>query len=146
MDMNTILLIEDDPSDLELALLAFQRSNIANPIEIARDGAEALELLGLRGGAPRAVAPCLVLLDLKLPKVSGLEILRLMRSDEQLRVVPVVMLTSSHEENDILTSYNLGVNSYIVKPVDFDRFVDSVREISMYWLLLNQSPVGVSVP
>lgn len=145
MDDKTILLIEDDPSDLELALLAFRKSNIANPIEVARDGAEALEMLGFESGPRPKSPPCLILLDLKLPKVSGLEVLQRLKSDEEFRLVPVVMLTSSHEESDIVTSYDLGVNSYIVKPVDFDQFVDSVAQLSMYWLLLNQSPVAVPV-
>lgn len=141
MQNASILLVEDDPSDLELARLAFRKSQIANPIEIARDGAEALERLGLSGSPATGDAPCLILLDLKLPKVDGIEVLRRIKGDEVLRLVPVVMVTSSHEESDIITSYGLGVNSYIVKPVDFNQFVESVRQLSLYWLLLNQPPV-----
>ena len=141
MQNASILLVEDDPSDLELATLAFRRSQIANPIEVARDGAEALDKLGLNGSPAAGDPPCLILLDLKLPKVDGIEVLRRIKGSETLRLIPVVMLTSSHEESDIITSYNLGVNSYIVKPVDFNQFVESVRQLSMYWLLLNQPPV-----
>lgn len=141
MQNASILLVEDDPSDLELATLAFRKSQIANPIEIARDGAEALAKLGLDGSPLRGEPPCLILLDLKLPKVDGIEVLRRIKNNEILRLIPVVMLTSSHEESDIVTSYDLGVNSYIVKPVDFNQFVESVRQLSMYWLLLNQPPI-----
>ena len=140
MQNASILLVEDDPSDLELAKLAFRKSQIANPIEVARDGAEALDKLGLSGSPLVGEPPCLILLDLKLPKVDGIEVLRRVKGSEKLRLIPVVMLTSSHEESDIVTSYDLGVNSYIVKPVDFNQFVESVRQLSMYWLLLNQPP------
>lgn len=139
-----ILLVEDNPTDVELALHAFKKYNIANSILVARDGLEALEyLFGLGQYKERNVAdlPKVVLLDLKLPKVDGLEVLRRLRSDQRTRMVPVVVLTSSHEEKDVAQSYNLGINSYIVKPVDFGKFTEVVRELGFYWLFLNQPPV-----
>ena len=141
-----ILLVEDNPDDVALALHAFRKHKLTNRIVVARDGAEALEfLLGKDSevvGRSQDV-PRVILLDLKLPKVSGLDVLRRLKQDERLRNVPVVMLTSSREEPDIAESYRLGVNSYIVKPVDFDRFTEAVRELGLYWLLLNEPPVGV---
>ena len=136
-----ILLVEDNPNDLELALHAFQKHKFANRIEIARDGQEALDyLLGTNGRAP-GLTPKVVLLDLKLPKVDGLGVLREIRASPNLRQLPVVILTSSREERDIVESYNLGVNSYIVKPVDFDKFVETVQTLGLYWLLLNEPPI-----
>jgi two-component system, response regulator len=139
-----ILLVEDNPNDLELALRAFEKHKFANSIEIARDGQEALDyLLGGNGREPGA-PPRVILLDLKLPKVDGLQVLRAIRATEALKHLPVVILTSSREERDIVESYDLGVNSYIVKPVDFDKFVETVRTLGMYWLLLNEPPLAES--
>ena len=139
-----ILLVEDNPNDLELALHAFAKHKFANRIEVARDGQEALDyLLGGNGRLPGA-RPRVVLLDLKLPKVDGLQVLREIRSTPELARLPVVILTSSREERDIVESYDLGVNSYIVKPVDFDKFVDTVQTLGLYWLLLNEPPVAAT--
>jgi two-component system, response regulator len=138
-----ILLVEDNPTDVELTLRAFKKNNLANPIVVAGDGAEALDYLYCRGTyADRdpACKPKVILLDLKLPKVDGLDVLRIIKNDENLKAIPVVVLTSSHEEQDIVTSYDLGVNSYIVKPIDFDKFVDAVCQLGLYWLVLNLCP------
>jgi CheY-like chemotaxis protein len=138
-----ILLVEDNPNDVELALRALKKHNLANRVFVARDGAEALEFLfadGGSGGRKIGNTPKVVLLDLKLPKVTGLEVLRRIKSDEWAKCIPVVVLTSSREEPDVAASYKLGVNSYIVKPVDFDKFVHSISELGLYWLLLNQAP------
>ena len=138
-----ILLVEDNPNDVELALHALKKNNIANRIEVVRDGAEALEFIFATGAyASRSIehAPKVILLDLKLPKVDGLEVLRQIKADPRTRAIPVVVLTSSREERDIVESYNLGVNSYIVKPVDFEQFTEAVRTLGLYWLLLNQPP------
>ncbi len=138
-----ILLVEDNPNDVELTLRALKKNNIANRIEVVRDGAEALDFLfGIGAHAGRNVqdGPKVVLLDLKLPKVDGLEVLEQVRSDPRTKTIPVVVLTSSREERDIAESYNLGVNSYIVKPVDFEQFTEAVRQLGLYWLLLNQPP------
>jgi two-component system response regulator len=139
-----ILLVEDNPNDVELTLLALQDNKLTNPIHIARDGAEALDFLfGTGSFTDRnpGSGPKVVLLDLKLPKVDGLEVLRQIKSDPRTRSIPVVVLTSSREERDIVESYRLGVNSYITKPVDFEQFTQAVRTLGLYWLLLNQSPV-----
>lgn len=138
-----ILLVEDNPNDVELALHALKKKNIANRIEVVRDGAEALEFIfatGAYADRQNAENPRVILLDLKLPKVDGLEVLRQIKADLRTRAIPVVVLTSSREDRDIVESYNLGVNSYIVKPVDFEQFTESVRQLGMYWLLLNQPP------
>lgn len=138
-----ILLVEDNPNDVELTLHAFQRYNLANRIQVARDGVEALEFIfGAGGGGedPPSGLPKVVLLDLKLPKINGLEVLQRLKSDPRTRVIPIVILTSSREERDVVESYQLGVNSYIVKPVDFDQFISAMRTLGMYWLLLNQPP------
>ena len=138
-----ILLIEDNPQDLELTQRALRKSNLTNCIHIARDGAEALEFLFCEGAyAARKFenGPKVILLDLKLPKVDGLEVLKRIKSDLRTRSIPVVVLTSSKEQNDVVESYQLGVNSYIVKPVNFESFAAAVQEIGMYWLLLNQPP------
>jgi CheY-like chemotaxis protein len=140
-----VLLVEDNPQDLELALRAFKKANLTNRIEVARDGAEALAFLfceGPHAGRRIEDGPKVVLLDLKLPKVDGMEVLRRMKSDPRTRSIPVVVLTSSKEQNDVVESYNLGVNSYIVKPVNFERFATAVQELGYYWLLLNQPPKG----
>ena len=141
-EVNGILLVEDNPDDVELALHALKRNNILNPIVVARDGQEALEYLFYTGKYEDSKhdKPALILLDLKLPKVDGIEVLRKIKSDSSLKKVPVVILTSSKEEKDLVESYNLGVNSYIRKPVDFDQFVETVRYIGYYWLLLNEAP------
>jgi len=139
----TILLVEDNADDVELTLHALKRNNILNPIDVVRDGQEALDYLFLSGkyaGAGHAT-PALILLDLKLPKIDGLEVLKKLKADQKLKHVPVVVLTSSREEKDLIESYNLGVNSYIRKPVDFEQFVETVRYIGYYWLLLNEPPM-----
>ncbi len=138
-----ILLVEDNPVDVELTLHAFRRNHLANPIQVVRDGEEALDYLFARGAyRDRALERPLklVLLDLKLPKVDGLEVLRAIKSDSRLEVTPVVVLTSSLEEKDLVESYHLGVNSYIQKPVDFEKFREIVKNLSLYWLLVNQPP------
>lgn len=138
-----ILLVEDNPNDVELTLHAFKRHNLSNRIQVVRDGAEALDFLFCTGAyADRRLedSPKLILLDLKLPKVDGLEVLQQIKSDPRTRALPVVILTSSSEERDIVESYRLGVNSYITKPVDFDQFIEAARQLGMYWLLLNQLP------
>jgi two-component system response regulator len=138
-----ILLVEDNPNDVELALHALRKNRLANRIHVVRDGAEALEFIFCSGDYENRAGyalPRLVLLDLKLPKVDGLEVLRRIKSDERMRTIPVVMMTSSREERDIVDSYRLGVNSYIVKPVDFDQFTDAVRNLGMYWVFLNTPP------
>jgi two-component system response regulator len=138
-----ILLVEDNPHDVKLTLHAFRKNNIANHTQVVRDGAEALDYLfceGIYKTRPCSL-PRIVMLDLKLPKVDGLEVLRRMKNDPRTQAIPVVMLTSSREERDIIESYQLGVNSYIVKPVDFEQFNQAVRNIGMYWLLLNEPPV-----
>jgi CheY-like chemotaxis protein len=142
-----ILLVEDNPNDVELTLHAFEKHKLANSIHVARDGQEALDYLFGElgnGGDPGHGPPKVILLDLKLPKVDGLEVLRTIRADPSLRTVPVVILTSSREERDVVESYNLGVNSYIVKPIEFDKFVETVRALEFYWLLLNEPPVTVA--
>lgn len=134
-----ILLVEDNPNDVELALHALRKHKLANNIHVVRDGAEALEYL-FPGDGHENAAPRIILLDLKLPKVDGLEVLRAVKGDERTRMIPVVVLTSSREERDLVESYRLGVNSYIVKPVDFQQFAEAVQQLGMYWLLLNRVP------
>lgn len=138
-----ILLVEDNPNDAELTLRSLKKNNVSNRIHVVRDGAEALDFLFGKGaytGRSLRDGPKVILLDLKLPKVDGLEVLRQIKHDVQARKVPVVILTSSKEERDIVESYQLGVNSYIVKPVDFAQFTDAVRQLGLYWMLLNQPP------
>ena len=138
-----ILLVEDNPNDVKLALHAFKRHNLANDVHVVRDGAEALEFIfgtGRYAGRNAASGPKLILLDLKLPLVDGIEVLRRIKSDEQARITPVVVMTSSNEERDMVASYELGVNSFIRKPVDFNQFSESVRQLGYYWLLLNEVP------
>jgi two-component system response regulator len=138
-----ILLVEDNPNDLELALHALRKENLANSVEVARDGEEALEFIFCRGKyAHRNFnhPPRLILLDLKLPKVDGLQVLREIKDDHRTKAIPVVILTSSKEEKDLVESYRLGVNSYIQKPVDFEQFRSSIKQIGLYWLVVNQPP------
>lgn len=138
-----ILLVEDNPEDVELTLRAFRRHKLSNQIAVCKDGVEALDYLfgtGPHAGRNIENAPKVVLLDLKLPRVSGLEVLKKIKADERTQRVPVVVLTSSKEERDLIDSYRLGVNSYIVKPVDFEQFTAAVQQIGLYWLLLNQAP------
>jgi two-component system response regulator len=138
-----ILLVEDNPNDVELTLRALQKQNLANKVFVVKDGAEALEFIfatGSYSGRKVEEHPKVVLLDLKLPKVDGIEVLRKMKSDPRTKDVPVVMLTSSQEERDVIETYKLGVNSYIVKPVDFSNFVHAVSELGLYWGMLNKVP------
>lgn len=143
MDAKKILLIEDNPDDEELTLRALRSSNIMNEVTVARDGVEALDYLfatGRYAGLDDTRLPAITLLDLKLPRVDGLEVLRRMRADERTRFLPVVILTSSREEQDLVNGYSLGANSYIRKPVDFAQFTQAVRQLGLYWLVLNEIP------
>jgi two-component system response regulator len=138
-----ILLVEDNPNDVELTLRALKTHNLTNRIQVCHDGAEAIDYLfgeGQYKGRNVEITPKVVLLDLKLPKVSGLEVLEKIKGDPRTKSVPVVVLTSSAEERDLVESYRLGVNSYIVKPVDFEQFIEAAQKIGLYWLLLNQAP------
>ncbi len=138
-----ILLVEDNPNDVELTLRALKKRNLANKVHVVTDGAEALDYIFTTGtyeDRDPNHQPKLILLDLKLPKVDGLEVLRRIKSDERTKTIPVVVLTSSREEQDMVKSYKLGVNSYIVKPVDFNKFINAVGELGLYWLLLNEQP------
>lgn len=139
MSNGGILLVEDNPDDVALTLHAFEANRISNAIAVARDGAEAIEYVA---DAEKLAALSVVLLDLKLPKVDGIDVLRHLKGSPETRHLPVVVLTSSQEESDLVATYDLGVNSYIVKPVDFSKFTESVRLIGMYWLLLNTPPLG----
>jgi two-component system response regulator len=144
MNGTDILLIEDNPEDVEITLRAFQKYQLANKIHVIRDGEEALECLfgtGPYGKGSVSSNIRLILLDLKLPKVDGLEILQRCKSDPRTKRIPVVVLSSSREERDLVDSYSFGVNSYVVKPVDFSKFTESVRQIGLYWILLNQLPL-----
>jgi two-component system, response regulator len=136
-----ILLVEDNPDDVELTLRALELQKIANPLVVARDGVEALDYLfgrGLYAGPGAPVLPTVILLDLKLPKVDGLEVLRQIRNDERTRLLPVVILTSSREDKDLINGYLLGANSYIRKPVDFDQFNEAIKQLGLYWLVWNE--------
>jgi CheY-like chemotaxis protein len=142
--LGRILLVEDDPSDVELTLEALAEYNLANEVAVARDGEMALDYLHRRGefkGRPDE-NPAVMLLDLKLPKVDGLEVLKRVKSDERLRMIPVVVLTSSQEEKDMMRSYKLGVNAYVVKPVDFHEFINAIKELGVFWGIVNQPPPG----
>lgn len=143
-DLRPILLVEDNPRDLELTLAALAKCQLANEIIVARDGAEALDYLYLRGkqaGRPPG-DPAVVLLDLKLPKLDGLQVLERIKTDADKRQIPVVMLTSSREERDLVRSYELGVNAFVVKPVDFNAFFEAIQDLGMFWAILNEPPPG----
>ena len=142
--LKRILLVEDSPNDVELTLEALSEHNIANEVEVAKDGQEALDYLRHQGKyADRQEGnPAVILLDLKLPKINGIEVLREIRADDKLKLIPVVVLTSSHEEKDRVTSYNLGVNAYVVKPVNFPAFIDAVKTLGIFWAIINEPPPG----
>jgi len=142
--LGRILMVEDDPKDVELTLTALEDYKLANEVVVARDGEEALDYLYCRGNFTTRPPenPAVLLLDLKLPKVDGLEVLQQIKSDEKLRMIPVVVLTSSHEERDMVASYKLGVNAYVVKPVDFHEFINAVKELGIFWAVINQPPPG----
>ena len=143
MKNKVILLVEDNPDDVKLTLRALKKSNILNEVVVAQDGVEALDYLfgtGEHAGRDTRVMPQLVLLDLKMPKMDGLEVLQRLRGDEKTKLLPVVVLTTSSEDKDRIESYKLGANSYVRKPVDFDQFVDAVRQLGLYWLVLNEAP------
>lgn len=144
MKLKRILLAEDNPKDIELALEALEENNLANDVVVVRNGEEALDYLYRRGefSARPEGNPAVVLLDLKMPKVDGMEVLRQIKMDEQMKVVPVVMLTSSREEQDLVKSYQLGANAYVVKPIDFQQVVDAIKQLGLFWAVLNESPVG----
>ena len=146
MDNKVILLVEDNPDDEALTLRALRKNNITNHVVVAHDGTEALDYLfgaGMYAGRDVSDTPQLILLDLKLPKIDGLEVLRRLRADDQTRLLPVVILTSSNEEKDLVNSYGLGANSYVRKPVDFNHFMEAVNQLGLYWLLLNHPPPPV---
>lgn len=149
MNHKVILLVEDSPDDVKLALHAFKKANIANQIVVASDGVEALDYLfgtGIHAGRDTREQPAIVLLDLKLPRLDGKEVLRRLRAKSCTKLQPVVVLTSSKEEQDVARCYDLGANSYIRKPVDFDQFIEAVRQLGLYWLLLNESPPEGKAP
>ena len=139
-----ILMVEDDPNDVELTVMALTENHLANEIVVARDGEEALDFLYRRGAheSREAANPIVVLLDLKLPKVDGLEVLKQVKSDPDLRAIPVVMLTSSREERDLIRSYDLGTNAYVAKPVGFEELVESVKKVGLFWTVVNHPPLG----
>jgi len=143
-ELGRILMVEDDPNDVELTLTALEEYNLANEVVVTRDGQEALDYLYCRGQSSARTSdnPAVLLLDLKLPKVDGLEVLHQIKSDDRLKMIPVVVLTSSREERDMMRSYQLGVNAYVVKPVDFHEFVNAVRELGVFWAVINQPPPG----
>lgn len=143
-ELGRILLVEDDPKDIDLTLTALGEYKLANEVIVVRDGAEALDYLHTKGNYRSRAGenPAVVLLDLKLPKVDGFEVLREIRSDERLKLIPVVVLTSSREDRDMVASYKLGVNAYVVKPVDFHAFVNAVKELGVFWAVVNEPPPG----
>lgn len=143
-ELKRILLVEDNPNDIELTLEALSEYNLANEVVVTRDGAEALDYLYRRGDYKMRAEgnPAVILLDIKMPKVDGIEVLRNIKSDSGLKMVPVVVLTSSHEERDVVESYRLGTNAYVVKPVDFKEFVGAIRNLGAFWAILNEPPVG----
>jgi len=142
--LGRILLVEDDPKDVELSLTALEEYHLANEVVVARDGEEALDYLYRRGSFATRLNdnPAVLLLDLKLPKVDGLEVLQQIKSDENLKIIPVVVLTSSHEEKDMVASSSLGVNAYVVKPADFHEFVNAIKELGFFWAVINEPPPG----
>ena len=142
--LGRILIVEDDPNDVELTLTALADYNLANEVVVARDGQQALDFLYCRGefGTRAPGNPAVMLLDLKLPRIGGLEVLQQVKSDENLKTIPVVVLTSSNEEKDMMRSYKLGVNAYVVKPVDFHEFVNAVKELGVFWAVINEPPPG----
>jgi CheY-like chemotaxis protein len=142
--LGRILLVEDDPKDVELTMTALDEYHLANEVVVVADGEQALDYLYYRGHFMRRAAenPAVLLLDLKLPKVDGLEVLKQIKADENLRMIPVVVLTSSHEEKDLVASYRLGVNAYVVKPVDFHEFVNAIKELGVFWAVINEPPPG----
>jgi DNA-binding response OmpR family regulator len=143
-ELGRILMVEDDPNDVELTMTALAEYNLANEVVVTRDGAEALDYLYCRGNFATRTNdnPAVLLLDLKLPKVDGLQVLKQIKSDDKLRMIPVVVLTSSHEERDMIASYRLGVNAYVVKPVDFHEFVNAIKELGIFWAVINEPPPG----
>jgi CheY-like chemotaxis protein len=143
-NLGRILMVEDDPKDVELTLMALEEYNLVNEVVVVGDGAEALDYLHCRGNfsARTSGNPAVLLLDLKLPKVDGLEVLQQIKSDQKLRMIPVVVLTSSREERDMVASYKLGVNAYVVKPVDFHEFVNAIKELGVFWAVINEPPPG----
>jgi CheY-like chemotaxis protein len=143
-ELGRILIVEDDPKDVELTLTALEEYNLANEVVVTRDGEEALDYLYCRGNFKMRTSdnPAVLLLDLKLPKVDGLEVLQQIKSDEKLKMIPVVVLTSSREERDMVASYKLGVNAYVVKPVDFHEFVNAIKELGIFWAVINEPPPG----
>ncbi len=147
-EIRRILFAEDNPHDVELTLAALAEHNLANEVVVVSDGAEALDYLYSRGRFKDRTGghPALVLLDLKMPKIDGLGVLRTIKQDEALRIIPIVMLTSSREEQDLIRSYQLGVNSYVVKPVDFQSFIEAVKQLGVFWAMHNQPPVGCVPP
>jgi CheY-like chemotaxis protein len=142
--LGRILMVEDDPKDVELTLTALQEYNLANEVVVTRDGEEALDYLYCRGNFTTRTNdnPAVLLLDLKMPKVDGLDVLKQIKSDEKLKMIPVVVLTSSREERDMVASYRLGVNAYVVKPVDFHEFVNAIKELGVFWAVINEAPPG----
>jgi DNA-binding response OmpR family regulator len=142
--LGRILMVEDDPKDVELTLTALEEYNLANEVVVTRDGEQALDYLYCRGEFKMrsSESPAVMLLDLKLPKVDGLEVLKQIKSDANLRMIPVVVLTSSREEKDMVASYKLGVNAYVVKPVDFHEFVNAIKELGVFWAVINNPPPG----
>jgi len=142
--LGRILMVEDDPKDVELTLTALEEYNLTNEVVVARDGEEALDYLYCRGSFKMRTNdnPAVLLLDLKLPKIDGLEVLKTIKADESLKMIPVVVLTSSREERDMVQSYKLGVNAYVVKPVDFHEFVNAIKELGVFWAIINEPPPG----
>jgi CheY-like chemotaxis protein len=142
--LGRILIVEDDPKDVELTLAALDEYNLANEVVVTRDGQDALDYLYCRGKYHTRPNdnPAVILLDLKLPKVDGLEVLQQIKSDQRMKMIPVVVLTSSHEEKDMMRSYSLGVNAYVVKPVDFHEFINAVKELGVFWAIVNEPPPG----
>ena len=143
MKEKIILLVEDNPDDITLTLRALKKNNIVNEVVVAKDGVEALDYLfgtGMYEGRDTSVMPVVTLLDLKLPRIDGLEVLKRVRENERTKLIPIVILTSSKEENDLINGYSLGANSYIRKPVDFNQFSEAIRELGLYWIVLNESP------